>query len=119
MTTAQFHALRSHLSELRERGYSNFHHGDCVGADDEAQRVARECGFLIFAHPPLSDDYRAFARYDWRCPAKGYLERNRDIVDQASFLLAAPSTPDEQQRSGTWSTVRYARSRFVPVTILW
>jgi len=38
-----------------------------------------------------------------------YLERNRAIVDAGDIVLAAPQTLEEQQRSGTWATVRYGR----------
>jgi len=43
------------------------------------------------------------------CEAKPYLDRNQDIVDGADILIAAPNEDKEIVRSGTWSTVRYAR----------
>jgi len=39
-----------------------------------------------------------------------YLSRNRAIVDETEMLIATPAEFTEQQRSGTWSTVRYARA---------
>ena len=40
---------------------------------------------------------------------KPYLDRNKDIVDETNILMACPNKAEEVQRSGTWSTVRYAR----------
>ena len=37
-----------------------------------------------------------------------YLERNKNIVNAVDFIIAAPDGP-EKVRSGTWSTVRYAK----------
>jgi hypothetical protein len=40
---------------------------------------------------------------------KPYRVRNRDIVRDTETLIATPSEPVELLRSGTWSTVRFAR----------
>ena len=50
------------------------------------------------------------------CHPKPYLDRNRDIVDACEVLLATPDGP-ERLRSGTWSTVRYARKIGKPVEV--
>ena len=42
-------------------------------------------------------------------PAKDYLVRNHDIVDVCDVLVATPGQKEEQIRSGTWATIRYAR----------
>lgn len=46
------------------------------------------------------------------------LARNREIVARCDHLLACPAEPDEQIRSGTWATVRYARAAVKPITLL-
>jgi predicted Rossmann fold nucleotide-binding protein DprA/Smf involved in DNA uptake len=46
------------------------------------------------------------------------LERNRVIIKRVYGLLACPKTDDEELRSGTWATVRYARKAGVPVYII-
>lgn len=43
-----------------------------------------------------------------------YMARNDRMVELAELLVAFPSTREEQQRSGTWATVRRARKRGVP-----
>jgi hypothetical protein len=46
------------------------------------------------------------------------IERNHIMVDAADVLIACPHGPEEL-RSGTWSTVRYARQQGKPVIIVW
>lgn len=86
-------------------------HGDCIGADAEANGIARELEVWTVAHPPDVDRYRAFCEVDNSFKPTDYLSRNRHIVDATDLLVAAPETRKEQRRSGTWSTVRYARSK--------
>lgn len=114
ITPAQDVALWQRLSELRG---TDFHHGDCKGADVAAAKMAREIGYRVIAHPPDSRRMRAFHRSDEIRPELPYLERNRNIVDAAGVLLACPDGP-ERLRSGTWSTVRYARRQGVTVVVI-
>jgi hypothetical protein len=51
-------------------------------------------------------------------PERTYLERNKDIVRESASLIAAPLQAEEQQRSGTWSTVRFARKIGKPVFLI-
>jgi hypothetical protein len=92
---------------------SEFHHGDCIGADAEAHDIAIEAGCRIVIHPPDISDKRAFCAVreglDFAYQPKPYLVRNHDIVDLVDEMLAAPGETEEQLRSGTWATVRYAR----------
>lgn len=57
----------------------------------------------------------------WHCAVlepKPYLVRNKDIVNASEGMLAAPRGPEEL-RSGTWSTIRYARKCRKKVLIMW
>lgn len=111
MTPAALKALEGAFAEL---GEFEFHHGDCVGADFIAHRAAVKAGATIVIHPPLNNSKRAYAALREAgvtiLPAKEYLDRNKDIVDATTLLIATPSGA-EKLRSGTWSTVRYARKR--------
>lgn len=91
---------------------SELHHGDCVGWDEEAFLVAKHYKIPTVSHPPDRDDYRAFTDSDMVLPPKGYMERNRDIVDAVEYIIAAPDGP-EVVRSGTWATVRFAKKQGV------
>lgn len=89
---------------------TEFHHGDCVGADAEANGIACELDINIIIHPPENGYKRAYCSGASEIlPAKPYLERNHDIVDAVDVLFVAPKTNEEQRRSGTWATYRYAK----------
>lgn len=96
-----------------------FHHGDCIGADEEAHRIAVEFKLKIIVHPPASDAKRAYVStfHQMREPMS-YLNRNKQMVRECQVLIAAPYEMEEVMRSGTWSTVRYARSVGIPVILL-
>ena len=94
------------------------HHGDCLGADQQAHQIARGLGMRIEGHPPLNPAKRAWCEFDVQCDAETYLARNRAIVKATAHLLAAPATPHEQLRSGTWATIRYARQQNQEITIV-
>lgn len=121
MTVQQEKAFCDYLYGLYDTyGRNEFHHGDCAGADAEAHDIALKIGFLIVIHPPLNSWKRA------RCvdaaivkEPKPYLERNWDIVDETDMLIATPRGFEEELRSGTWATIRYALKRSKPITIIY
>jgi hypothetical protein len=89
----------------------HFHHGDCIGADAEAHEIARQYGtsVKIHIHPPINDSKRAFKKGDTYYEAKEYLDRNHDIVNSSDILIGTPRSQEEELRSGTWATLRYAK----------
>jgi len=94
-------------------------HGDCVGADSDAHDIAADLGIPTRLRPCDLEDLRAYrSSGDIRDP-KPPLERNREIVDDGDVLVATPDSFEERQRSGTWSTVRYAKGRGKKVFIIW
>lgn len=108
MTEYQSGWLFGLLKRLREEGFSVFHHGDCLGADYQAQRLARQVGFRVVRHPPIDGSKRAFSLFDEERRPKPYLDRNKDIVRETEVLIATPAQMEEILRSGTWSTYRFA-----------
>lgn len=108
---------------ILDLGVTDLAHGDCLGADNEADMIARELDIRRHIHIPTNNSRRAFciARegLDIVYPPKPYLERNRDIVDSTCALIAAPKEMAETVRSGTWATIRYARKQGKPVWIVW
>ena len=100
------------LLQLRDEGFDEFHHGDCVGADQAAHRRAVRAGFRIVIHPPLDESRRAFCigRNVTVLDPGPYLKRNANIVAASEYLIAMVADPaQEVLRSGEWATVRYAR----------
>jgi hypothetical protein len=128
LTDKQKDELELWFDEHFDEGLDEFHHGDCEGADEYAHEVA---GFYFkrrVVHPPIETKHRAYTidvdhalylpkEYGYR-QEKDYLDRNHDIVDETDILIACPATKEEELRSGTWATVRYARKQGKPVVIL-
>ena len=111
MTGAQCNALRRLLFSAQGFIRSEFHHGDCIGADAEAHDVAELLGWKTIIHPPANNKKRAYKRAEVTLLPAPYLVRNRAIVNATEVLIAAPQQFTEQLRSGTWFTVRYAQKK--------
>lgn len=119
MTARQKSTLARILDE-KAKSYDRLeiHHGDCIGADAEFHEICIKRwphALHVVLHPPLNPRKRAFCTYSNQSevPAKDYLERNREIVDAVDEMIAGPKELEEQLRSGTWATVRYARKQKV------
>jgi len=94
------------------------HHGDALGGDKFAHGAMKQHSMRVIIHPPTDPKARAFCRGNVTRPAKDYLHRNHDIVDETDILIAMPKDETEQLRSGTWATVRYARRLQRPIYLL-
>jgi hypothetical protein len=126
LTTIQAAALREHLRAwmLHALAIPTFHHGGCVGADRAAHNLVREVyGRMsrIVVHP-ASDQPDSLT--DWTDADELWepfpsLLRNRHIVDATELLLACPRGNREEQRSGTWATIRLARKLRRGVAMFW
>lgn len=104
----QFVLLMYHLKP------TEFHHGDCEGADAQAHDIVREFfpDVKIVIHPPKSDYLRAFKQGDSSMTPDDYIPRDERIVDSTDYLLGAPKVTDyEERRSGSWYTIRYTRRK--------
>lgn len=97
---------------------SEVHIGDCIGGDHDIYLICRELGIRTVCHPPENPSKRAFDEYDEVRPELPYLDRNHNIVDETDFLIACPKKNEEELRSGTWATVRYARKKGKTVYVL-
>ncbi len=94
------------------------HHGDCIGADTDFHNICSSLKIKIVIHPPDNDSMRSFCKSDIILPQKKYLARNHDIIDETDMLIAFPATKEEILRSGTWSTIRYARKKNKKIFII-
>jgi hypothetical protein len=116
MTKPQKDALKWLLDAL---GATEFHHGDCLGADAEAARLAHQRGLRLVCHPPTEDALRADTDFnDVVRPAKPYHARNRDIVLECDVLIACCKEQEGRGTGGTWYTIDFAgKSRTKAVTV--
>lgn len=115
MTVPQREQLQSIFAELKR---IVLHHGDCVGADEQAHRLAKAQGFYVALHPPTNPRSRAFCEADEVYDTLPYVVRNHKIVEMSDQLLAAPRLDTPELRSGTWATIRYAKRLKRPVRII-
>lgn len=99
---------------MQNAGIEVFHHGDCVGWDAYAHKVALDLGVPIVVHPPEDHRWRAYCTGPKGqvliLPPKPYLVRTGDIVIASFNFLAVPGTAQEVLRSGTWSAIRRAKA---------
>lgn len=125
MTTKQLKSFATVVRELPP--FTEFHHGTCVGADEEAVsyiyelRTDDEHTFTIIGHPGNVDKFCSQKAcslsdsLDWPRPM---LERNRIIVDAVDVLIVCPEGPEEL-RSGTWMTWRESVKQKKPSIIIY
>jgi deoxyribodipyrimidine photolyase len=123
MTKNQKEELCLYLKLLLEQGYRLFHHGDAIGADAQAARIAKDLGYYLICHPGHPKDktntmYRAFTNFnDEVQESKPFIKRDRDIVDETDSMVATP-VGEEEIRSGTWTTIRYAKKKRKEVKLI-
>lgn len=126
MTERQVKALSILLGLLTEHKRYEMHHGGCIGADWEFHNLVQTTqvtDFITHIHwgdnPHKRMDMTGHQHSNvLQYEPKSNLERNKDIAIGKDLLIAAPKTVNEELRSGTWATVRYARKAGVPVIIL-
>ena len=118
ITVERRKSLQLRLRVFKDQGYTEFHHGDCIGADETAHYYADAMGFAIVIHPPLDSKARAFCQVNNAgviLEPDEYLIRNQAIVDACDLLIAMPRVIGKEHRSGTWSTVWRARKKGISV----
>ena len=100
---------------------SEFHHGGAYGADTEAWHMVLAFGMspeYIHWHPcpgvVATEETLTHHWHEVLLP----LRRNKEIVNESAILIAAPSRNEEELWSGTWATIRYARTKGIPVVML-
>ncbi len=117
MTDQQRHTLTqifgTFLLYLKGDADIQLHHGCCKGVDLEVADLFRSMfpQNKIIQHPPTNRSFAVVNTSDEIRQSKPYLDRNKDIVDECELLIAIPGEKEEVLRSGTWSTIRYARNK--------
>jgi len=98
---------------------SEFHHGDCTGADEDIHNLVTALRLQIYKYPGNIKRFNATTPNGIIvCSPQPPLKRNHLIVDAVDMLLACPKSFEEELRSGTWATIRYARKVGKPIWIV-
>ena len=102
---------------IKSKQLDEFHHGMCVGSDQQAHDVVKKEKIKIVGHPPTYKKFQAKLDCNIVMKPHEYLRRNKNIVDETEILIA---TPDKKEciTSGTWSTIRYARKQHKKIYII-
>ena len=103
LTEPQRDAVRALLELSRA---TEFHHGDCTGADGQGVAIAAELGLRIVSHPAAHAP-RTPCESDESRPVRPSAQRDADIVTSTDLLLAAPKA-GATHRSRVLRTVRLA-----------
>ena len=100
--------------------------GACVGVDAFAAWLAHDLRRQVHTVVPV-DGSRVDPRWQEHCTTfetmpegTDYRERNRRMVYLADCLIAFPlyaELDERSRRSGTWMTVRLARTKGIPVDV--
>lgn len=123
MTDEQRAAVAETIADKICAGGFVAHHGDCIGADAQFHVIAREHHLLgpvhIVVHPPVDETHRAWCAGDEMRPSLTHMKRNKEIVVASNAMVAAPFELVEQERGGTWATIRMARKLARPLFIVY
>jgi hypothetical protein len=106
---------------FKENEIIEFHHGDSIGADSQAHQIylAVHPGKKVFLHPTTKD--RGFNKAEnlvEYSEEPNPLKRNERIVRICDLLLVCPKSIQQEARSGTWATYRYAMKLKKKVLVL-
>lgn len=106
--------------ELQKYRGARFSHGDCCGGDEAAHFMAMDLHYVVHVWPPRINTHRAFTTGHFIHAPQDYAVRNQSIVMMSDLLIALPPGPEaDWPRSGTWQTVRKARRKGIPITIIY
>ena len=122
-TPAQAATMSSLMCRLIRNDGPLLRHGGCAGSDTRVHKMWQMLGGRVWLHPGCDSQGRdtttprSRVGIDGQEPLLPYLERNHVIVAWSRVLVATPAEDVEAVRSGTWATVRAARSRGVHVLL--
>lgn len=131
-TTPQFSSLDEFVAAVRVTDiFANSEteacHGLAKGVDAEFHQICRKYHVSLRGHPGNILSKRAeisVSDFAVMFPVKNSIWRNHDMIDYAvtvkdRLLVACPKEDHEVIRSGTWATVRYARSCGIDIVYIW
>ncbi|HUV85375.1 MAG TPA: hypothetical protein VMV86_06655 [Methanosarcinales archaeon] len=114
--------LRHDLLQKSKR----FNHGDCIGADRDAHKIADGIVKEIGLFPCTLTNQRAFcdgldnkSNVIEAQAAKHPLDRNLDIIASSDIMVGCPKGYKEERRGGTWHTIRNTRLAKKPLILIY
>lgn len=122
MTLPQLRAFQLTVCDIdtHDLVISEFHHGDCVGADTQAHDFMQTVRKVeVHIHPPIDPKHRAWNHADVLYDPQKYHTRNRAIMRRADVAIACPENMKWRPGSGTWGTIVYARQRQKPLALIY
>lgn len=98
-------------------------HGGAEGADEVADDAAARANIPIEIYPCIAHRFLLWTEIGDGVVRRVHaptppLIRNQIIARRCDRLIATPAGEEEEMRSGTWATVRYARKAGKRVTII-
>jgi len=124
----QLVTLKTLITNAYDRAYNAgrlpvFVHGDCIGADAQAAHMAWRSSFIPIARPGCAQDgsqpstaHTPFNAYVF--PPERYLMRDLETANECDEMIAVAGRNFNNPRSGTGTTVRYARQARKPVQVI-
>jgi len=106
LTPKQFTAF--HI-QMKHNDVTEIHHGDAHGCDQQIDYDTKH----------IFPDIKLIKHLPKKFTSKHLLKRNKEIVDECDVLWAFPKLREEELRSGTWATIRYARKKKKPIIIIY
>lgn len=126
MTEAQLHTFMELFQKSPHANPEDFHHGMAIGSDEDAVVIVHDQtdrSTVIIAHPcnlhESQQSQKARGLSTVVHTEEPPLKRNCDIVDAVEKIIACPGGMVEEQRSGTWATIRYTRKQRNKLVIIW
>lgn len=108
LTLAQVAAAAAYVGSC-----GTLHHGGAAGGDTQCHWLALAFRRPVVVYPSTLGFAKALKLADPALvkvhPAAAPLVRNRTIVETIDWLLVLPRGTEEELRSGTWATWRYAK----------
>jgi len=93
-------------------------HGCAYGTDTFCHERCLQYNIPIIGRPSISGNSN-LTGFEKLYPPEAPLKRNKKIVDDCDILIALPINKNvEELRSGTWSTIRYAKSKGKKIIII-
>lgn len=114
------------LMIIRRIHIQEIHVGGCIGADQEFYEMLTENQLAITTIWPsniqskhgIAVEHHRLHYPHMVQPEQPPLDRNKEMVNLSTHLLATPKEYEEELRSGTWATIRAAWKQRLVTTII-